>query len=356
MKILLFLLLIGSIAQAHQIEMVKVAELNPTEPYAPQVFHQGHLWLGRVDYSSGKNKYRLEVRTADGEKIVQSAPISHSLEHLYIFDENRILGTGKTFTKEGWVTYYSLAALNKGMVQVETHALPTQFMVQEFAGGPNRLFFNETGDRSVVQLDSSGAKLLPLVISGPGAMNLIGNSLFVLERRSFNLGDEDIVKVDLQTMKAKRVFNDERAGIVSMLPLKGRETLAATEIVGQRILFIDTRDNRLEEVIPLKGTHPRALAQWGNCLLVGSESPLRLTMIDINHPKARPVAQFDLENYSADLPNIMKLSVNPETASIFLRSTGLEGNNPSDKNSVYRFNNSSWIPACDDHSRNTVKH
>jgi hypothetical protein len=356
MKKLLFWLLVGCIAQAHQIEMLKVAELNPTEAYAPQVFHQGHLWLGKLDYSSGKNKYHLEVRTGDGERVVNSHPVKHSLEHLYVFDENHILATGKSYTEAGWVTYYSLASLNKGKIQLETHALPSQFMVQEFAGGPERLFFNETGDRSVVQLDASGAQLLPLVISGPGAMNVIGNSLFVLERRSFKLGDEDIVKVDLQTMKVKRVFNDERAGIVSMLPLKGRETLAATEVLGQRILFIDTRDNRLEEVIPLKGTHPRTLAQWGNCLVVGSEAPLRLTVIDINHPKNRPVAQFDLEKYSSDLPSIRNLSVNPETASLFLRSTGFVDESPSAKNSVYRFSHSSWLPACDDHSGNTLSH
>ncbi|NBX92255.1 MAG: hypothetical protein EB078_04945 [Proteobacteria bacterium] len=347
MKKFFFALILSFFAGAHQIEMLKIAELNPSEGYAPMLFHQGYLWLGQLDYSSGKNKYSLEVRTPDGERVLKSHSVPHSVQSLYVFDDHRVLMTGKSFTGEGWRTYYSLASFSKNQIHLETHPIPLQYQIEEFAGSPERLFFNEVGDRSIVEINTKGAQLLPLLISAPGKMTLIGDSLFVLERRSFKLGDEDIVKVNLNTHETTRVFNDGRAGIVSILPLNQGELLATTELLGQRVLFIDTRLNRLEEVIPVKGTYPRSLVQWGHCLVVGSEEPLKLTVIDIDHPKSRPVAQFDLSVYASELPNMMSLTVNPETASIFMRSAGLVGNGTEGKHSVYRFNNSSWIPACE---------
>jgi hypothetical protein len=345
MKLILALVLSLS-AQAHQRFMTKIEALNTTEAYAPMVFHNHFLWLGRVDYSGRKNVHRIEVRTADGETLLSSHLVPHSVERLYPFDKESILIMGKAFTSEGWVTYYSVVRSCCGAMAVETHPIPTAFQVEEFAGTPEKLFFNEVGERSVVAKTEGDIKLLPIQVSGPGQMHLVGDSLWILERRSFFLGDENIARLNLKTLKLERVFSKERNGLVGLFALQDGSALAVTEINEEKVILIDSQDPSQQTIIPLPGTHPRSLAQWGHCLVVGSEEPNRLTMIKLGDAKPKVVSQFNLEQHVSDLPRLSKISIDPETGNIFLRSSTVPEPGFDSQNSVYRFSDSQWIPEC----------
>ena len=325
----------------------KVTSLTPVEPYSAQVFHNGNLWLGRVNPSTSRNRYSIEVWDRKGERLLTSKAISHSIQFLFVFDRTRVLFTGKRFTtEEGWVTDYSLASFINDNLQVSTYELPSHFQVEEFTGGPEKLFFNMVSDRTLVEVTSSGAHPLPLLISGPGMMTQIGDSLFVLERRSYGMGDEDIVRVDLKTLKMDRTFSANRAGITHILSLHGRELLAASEALAQQILFIDPSTNTLKWTIPTAGTHPQSLAQFGHCLVVGSSEPVRLTLIDLATEVPSVVDQVDLESHSLELPNIASLHADPETGQFFLRSTGLNNFVPGMTSSIFSFFNPDWKLKC----------
>lgn len=347
MKIIFALVLWGAVsAFSHQAVMTKIESLNETEAYAPMIFHNHFLWLGRVDYSKRKNVHRIEVRTPDGEMLLSSHIIPHSVERLYPFDQDAILIMGKSFTASGWITYYSIVRSCCGAMAVETHPIPLKFQVEEFAGNSEVLYFNETGDRGIVAQSSSGTTLLPFLVSGPGQMQLLGDSLWVLERQSFYLGDENIARINLKTMKADRVFPTLRKGLVSILALKDGSALATAEHLEENVILIDAKDPAQQTLIPLQGTHPRSLAQWGRCLLVASEYPNRLTMINLGTKKPEIVFEFNLEPYAADLPNLKKMSVDPGTGNVFLRSAVIPEPGTSNRNSVYRFTHSSWINDC----------
>ena len=331
---------------AHPSVMTKIDTLNSTEAYAPMVFHNHLLWLGRGDYSQRKTVYRIEVRSSDGETLLSSHLVPHSVERLYPFDKDSIIMMGKSFTSEGWITYYSIVRACCGAMAVETHPLPTSFQVEEFAGTPDRLFFNEVGERSVVAKTAESTKLLPVEISGPGQMHLVGDFLWILERRSFFLGDENIARINLKTLEVDRVFSQLRNGLVGLLALKDGSTLAATELNDQNVILIDSQDLSRQTIIPLQGTHPRSMAEWGKCLIVGSEQPNRLTIIRLGETKPRTVFEFNLEAYATDLPRLNKITVDPETGNIFLRSSVAPETELDPRNSVYRFSNSQWLSDC----------
>ncbi|NBX77318.1 MAG: hypothetical protein EBQ92_12250 [Proteobacteria bacterium] len=299
-----------------------------------------------MDYSGRKNVHRIEVRTSDGETILSTHLVPHSVERLYPFDRESILIMGKAFTSEGWVTYYSIVRSCCGAMAVETHPIPTLYQVEEFAGTPENLFFNETGERSVVAKTGGTTKLLPIEVSGPGQMQLVGDHLWILERQSFYLGDENIVRLNLKTLRAERVFPQLRNGLVSILALADGSAIAATELRAQKVVFIDSQDPTRQTSIKLSGTHPRSLTQWGKCLLVGSEEPNRITVINLQEKKPSIVFEFDLEQYTFDLPRLNKITVDSDTGNIFLRSSVVQEAESDSRNSVYRFSNSQWLSEC----------
>ena len=350
MKLLLFVFISFS-ALAHQSVMTQIDTLNSSEPYAPMIFHSGFLWLGRADHSEAKTRHRIDVRSGDGEILLGSHPIPHSVERLYPFDEKNILIAGKAYTEpEGWVTYYSLVSACCGAISVKTEALPIQYQVEEFAKAANRLFFSEVGDRALIEKTTKGTSAWNLEISGPGKMQVVGNSLFVLERHTIYLGDENIVRLDLSSMKPERIFPELRNGITQLLALNDGKTLAFNELKSKQVLLLNTDNPSLEpQAVKIANSYPRALGQWRNCLLVASEDNHQLSFIALNQKTPIVLGEVSLEGYKDALPNIRNLAVNPETGAIFLRSSRvLRPWEPQDgKNSVYRFTHSFWTSQCE---------
>lgn len=349
---LLLLVFISFSALAHQSVMTKIEDLNSVEPYAPMVFHSGFLWLGRADYSEPKTRHRIDVRSGDGETLLGSHPIPHSVERLYPFDEKNILVAGKAYTDpEGWVTYYSLVSACCGAISVKTEALPSKYQVEEFAKFSNRLFFTEVGDRAVIEKTEKGTTPWQLEISGPGKMQVLGNDLYVLERNTIYLGDENIVRLNLSTMKPERIFSNLRNGITQLLALSDGKTLALNELKSQQVLLVDsTNPFQKPRSVSLSDSSPRALGQWLNCLIVASEDSHKLSFVDLRSHTPTVLGEVSLEGYQEELPNLRGLTVNPETGAVFLRSSrlprpweSLEGK----KNSVYRFTHSFWTSQCE---------
>lgn len=338
-------------AMSHQLVMKKIETLNETEPYAPLIFHQKMLWVGRADVSTRKSRHRIEVRSSDGEKVLSSKEVSHSVERLYSFDDQHILITGKAFTQQGWRTYYSLARFSEKEIFLQTHALPETFQVEEFAGGPGVLFFNETGDRSIVQQTSTSTELLPLEISGPGKLIHHLNTLWVLERKSFYLGDENLVMVDLNGLKTKRVFKEPLAGLTHIFMLHDKSAIASTEYNAERIHLVDTTNPSRQASVVIPGTHPRALAQWGSCLIVASENPLRVSIVQLKQNTPSIIHEQNLEPYAEELPRLSTVTVDPESAAVFLRSASVAEIGSTTQNSIYRYTSSYWIPECSDKMR-----
>lgn len=347
---LLIIFFISISALAHQSVMTKIETLNVTEAYAPMVFHAGFLWLGRADHSQKKARYRIDIRTPDGETLLGTQSIPHSVERLYPFDQKSIVIMGKSFeSSSGWHTFYSIVSACCGPITVKTNPLPAQYQVEEFAQVSNRVFFTEVGDRALIEANKNGIQAWNLQISGPGKMQSFGNSLFVLERNSFYLGDENIVRVNLSDMTVHRLFPQTKNGITALLALSDGKTLAFNEVRSQSVFLMNVeKPSEAPQVISVKGSYPRALGQWKNCLVIASENPHKISFVDLRKTP-RVLGEEDLNAYQADLPNIRNLTINPETAAVFLRSASVPemGSDREEQNSVYRFTSSFWTSQCE---------
>jgi len=332
---------------ASEPRLEKLVSLNRAEGYTPQVFHDGYLWLGRWRTGDdGTDHHFLEIRDQAGANLLHSVEPRHSVQYLFPFDKKRILFTGKRFTAKGWRSYFTIASFENKKIKTETHQLPEQFQVEEFTGDPEKLFFNLVSDRTLIEVNPKSIRQLPLTIFGPGMMTKIADSLFVLERRSRLPGDEDVLRVNLTNLKVDRVFSANRNGLLSLIALNDRKTLATSESLSHQVLLIDSQTNKLKGTITIPGSNPDSLAQLGDCLVVGSYAPPSLTLIDLKSSPPQLIDRVSFEGQTEDLPNVKKISVNPSKGFLFLRSIGFLQDDPKTTNSVYRYFNPRWLEKC----------
>ena len=309
-----------------------VALLDLGEVYRGQVFHDGHLWEGHS--TGGVASYRLDVHSADGTRILDSFRVPHTLEFLYPYAPQTILAVGKHFTDHcGWLTYYSIARVRYGRLQVKTKALPMALQVEQFGGRAGHMYFNETGSRKVFRWTRWGARPIAQDIHLPGTILPFKRFVFVLERNRIIPGAENIVKIDLATQRIDRTFTQTRNKLSTMIDLQGFPWIAAVESWADQILLVDKERNTLAAVLSAPGT-PIDAVQVGVHLLVVSRAPKRLRFFDLAAPGMPQVAEWDLSALGDDFANLTTMHVDPLSGNVFLRSPfhpRVDGNTPAVK-------------------------
>jgi hypothetical protein len=309
-----------------------VAILDQGEVYRGQVFHDGHLWEGHS--TGGVASYRLDVHGADGEQILASARVPHTLEFLYPFGPHTILAVGKHFTDHcGWLTYYTIARFRYGRLRVKTRSLPMVVQIEQFGGRAGLMYFNETGNRKVFRWTRWGARPLAPDIHLPGVILPFEKFVFVLERNRISPGDENIVKIDLATQRIDRTFTQTRNKLSTMIDLRGFPWIAAVETWADQILLVDKESNTLAAVLPAPGA-PIDAVQVGGHLLVVSREPKRLRFFDLAAPGIPMIADWDLSALGDDFANLTTMHVDPHSGNVFLRSPfhpRVDGNTPAVK-------------------------
>lgn len=295
-----------------------VAALGRCEVYRGQVFHAGHLWEG---HSHGRcEEYRLDVHDADGMRVVASASVPHTLEHLYPFGPDAILVVGKHHTgRRGWRTYHSVARLRGGRLTVRTRTMPAHLQVEQFGGRPGEMYFNETGSRRVFRWDGLRAVPFEHDILMPGTILALPGCLFVLERTRIFPGVENVVRIDLTSGGIARTFPSPRRGLARLVDLEGFRWIAAVECWADQVLLIDKWTNALAAVLPAAGS-PVDAAQVGHHLLVVSRDSLRLRFFNLAAVGVPLVADWDLAAVGDDFTNLTTMHADPATGNVFLRS------------------------------------
>ena len=304
-----------SIADRH---IRTVAVLDRCEVYRGQVFHDGHLWEG---HSTGDvARYRLDVHTADGSRVLASVAVPHTLEFLYPFGPRSILVVGKHFVRgRGWRTYHSIAGFNAGALRVTTHTMPAHLQIEQFAGRPGLMFFNEPGTRRVFRWTGSRAVPFEHDIRLPGTMLVVPGSLFVHERNRITRGAENVVRIDLADGTLQRTFQQPRGMLSALVALDGYPWIAAVEPEADQVLLIDTRSNALTMTIRVPCA-PVDAVQLGRRLIVVGREPKRLMAFDLATRGVPCVADVDLAAIDAEFTIGTVAHVDPRTGNLFLRS------------------------------------
>lgn len=313
-----------------------ITRVSKNDVYEGHLFHAGLLWVGMVS-ESGSAPYSVDVYANGGESKVASLLIPHSVASITAYDDDSVVVIGRS-SSSGWRTHYTVITKTGSTFKVKTIDLPVQYMVSEFAGASGHMFFSEVGDANILNLNLANNSIqpLPFEISGPGRLELDGNSLFVLENRNIGHGDENIIKVNLLDNTHKRTFTDfHRNGLINIKVMKGTNYLAATELSANKVLLIERTKNALAHEIEIKGG-PRGISQLGHCLVVSTEDEQGLVFIDLSMHEPEMIDRWDLTEADPRFKKARSVSVDETTGQIFLRSTYFCGSCDDTQSSVVR--------------------
>lgn len=294
-----------------------LTDLDFVEPNEAHLFHDDHLWVGK-SRTTEDGHHRMEVYSSEGS-LVSTIELPHSPRGVYPLSDAQVVVTGRTHWP--WKTHYTVVTRYGHDFVTHTTTLPEEYQADEFVGDIHRMFFTEPGEAKVFQQNGNDYRFLSPVISGPGKMLLLGDSLFVIERRDASLGDENLVKIDLKTETADKTFKDYlRNGLSNIISLPQRGRIAAAETVADQVLLIDVASNKLVETLAVHG-RPRGLATLGNCLVVSSEETRRVRFFDLGTAEAKLIDEWDLSVVGNKLRKARSLAVDPNSGRVYVRST-----------------------------------
>ncbi len=77
----------------------------------------------------------------------------------------------------------------------------------------------------------------------------------------------------------------------------------------------------MTHTLAIAGGSPRALLNYGRCLLVGSQESRIVTVYDLGGTQPEVIDAWDLSTVGSKFKKIRALSVNPETGTVFARSS-----------------------------------
>ncbi len=318
-KFFLVLFLSATAFAAPGIKVRSLVPLEDSDPYEGHLFHENTLWVGRNRGPQAVNLYRVEAYSADGTKLLGTAKLTHTINQLAPLGKKAV-AVGKAYQDQGgWFTYYTTLEMKNGKLVSKTATLPDGIQTEYFAGREGALFFNEAGSRAVYRLGGFGAKALPFEISGPGKMALAGDSLFIVERKSFYQGDENLVRFDLKTNTGERLFAGNRNMLSNLAVLSGTKQVAVTETGADRVHVFDAATGKARHEITV-ADGPAAVAGLGKCVLTLSYFAKTLHVHDVSGATAVAVDTWDLSELGEDVKNLRVMDVDPATGRVFLRA------------------------------------
>lgn len=313
-----------------------LAEISKNEVTEGHLFHAGLLWEGAASESGGA-PYFLSVYGNGGTTKLTAITLPHSVMSINAYGPNSVVVIGRS-TLPTWRTHYSVVTKTGTEFKVKTVNLPEEYMVSDFVGNSSKMFFSEVGEASVLSLNpvTGSVRPLPMRISGPGHLELDGNSLFAIENRNMNWGDENILKINLLDNTFTRTFpTSVRNGLANIKIMKGTNYLAATEMLADKVLLINKTTNELAHEISLFGK-ARGISQLGHCLVVATEETQGVAFIDLNDAEPKVIDHWDLSAADSRFKKARGISVDEATGQIFLRSTYFCGSCSVTQSSVVR--------------------
>jgi hypothetical protein len=304
---------------AAELHIGLVTELNRSEPYEGHLFHDSRLWVTK-SRATDIETHRIDVYDATGAKLLTTVNLTHYAGFIYPFGPNAVVVVGKS--SDPWKSKYTVISHQGETYSARVTTLPEEYQVEQFAGTPSQMFFTEPGSRAVYAFSPATTALKPIggEISGPGQIELDGRSLWVIERKSFQMGDEDLVRVDTSTGAATRVFNEMRNGITAIHVAARSPWVAVAETLADQIVFVDKTTAAPAFTVPVAGS-PRGMTQLGGCLLVTSEDSKTVTFVSLWGDEPAVLDTWDVSAAGDRLKKPRKIAVNPVSGRIFLRST-----------------------------------
>ena len=205
------------------------------------------------------------LNTADFSTLA-TIDLPHTAQEIHALTPTSVLVLGKS--ADPWTGKYSQISWASGHFVVSTHIFADYLIPESFGGSPQNMIFAEPGSRGIYRLGSS-RRLIQLQgeVSGPGAIALAGNTIWVLSRGSlFDLGDERIstALTTSPSIAYANISSDYTRGMVDLKTSGDGRFVIAANATSQKLLVFDGRTQQLVSELSLDH-FPETTAVFGSC-------------------------------------------------------------------------------------------
>jgi hypothetical protein len=286
-------------------------------------FQNGYLFLGKSKMSDAE-EWRVEIYDRS-DKLVKVVGFPHSVRGIHNGPDGvYVVGVSQ---ENGPRTHISRLSWDGSKATVKTWNVPVEYFAHKIVVGGNRIFLNEPGSQAIYQLElsstSSGMKVKN-VASGieAAAFGVVANEkyLFVVEGRSYSLGDENVVRVRLSDGKVDRLFKDVPGrGVISIAYVDGANLLAVVEQHNNQVKLFDADTLELRSDIPVEGA--LSAVSFKGCLFTSVNEAKAVSLIKISKDQSfEKISTWDLSPFGDVLKRLSNLALDPELGSVYVRS------------------------------------
>lgn len=312
-----------------------VTLLDKGEPNDAMTAHAGYLWVGksRLDFAS---HYTIEAYDAQ-DNLAATAMLPHSATFAYPYGERSILvfGTGQSPN----LTQYSIVEMRGGALDVRTIRIPMEAWGNLWVGTVDgREYFTDMGgngndaardrdptlpSQTVFSMARGRARYLSSRLTMPLDGVAVGGHLYVAHGQAIGDPRTNLVKINPVDGRVTPLFPSYRAGLAKVLRLEGLPLVAVSESQAGKVLLVDVRTDRLVAEVDGLGA-PRALAQFGHCVLAGDPWSNTIGVVDVSAlatgGSAEVVASLPVGLPSHEFRMLRGLAVDAARGKIYARS------------------------------------
>ena len=303
------------LTRAAQVQLV--TELDKDEFHEALLFHAGVLWVGDDPIVGNTTTHVVEIFDVNGNPLTKIS-LDFPVEHIYAYGSNSALVIGTVVYPTQ--TSYAILSYSGGSLSGETYQIPSDITLEHLAIGSGTIFASTIGDDLLATVDGNQAnELSSPQISGPGRMVLDGGSLWVIEAHSVFGGQDNLVKIDVNSLAPTRTFSTLRNGITHLAALSADGLIATPESGTSQLLLVDEASNQLKSSVAINGD-PVGVTTLGHCAVVSSDDIKHLSFVDVRGDKPSVVAEWDISSAGDRLKQPRAMAIDPATQTVFVRS------------------------------------
>ena len=326
---------------ATEVESKKVTQLHVIEAFNGHRFHNGYLWTGRR--ASSSKGHQLEIYSKDGSAKLGAITLKHNVSLIEPY-KSGVIVVGLAFDN-GYASYYTVVSLNGNKVSSKSYKIRNQQLVDYLAIVGNDLYFTDIGARRVLKTrvgSTNVSRVVATGISNPGPLVYQNGSLYILERRGLEKGDESLTRVNLKTGKLTRVSGDKfgRPGASEIVAFDNKNLVAVTERTGEQIAFFNTKSQKYVAEVAVHA-EVTGISKYKNCVVGIDAFSKQLVFVDTRDFSLVDSWNIEVTEFGEqELPH--NITVNEKDGIFFTRSSVPHMFAPPElqPNYVYAFNGS----------------
>jgi hypothetical protein len=322
----------AAISQTALSETETVAVLDRAEPFEANVFHSGHLWVGksRKDFNSD---YSVEIYASG--VLEGKVTFPHSATFMYPYGANSVIVVGTGYSPN--LTHYSIIEKSGTNFSVKTKQIPMQAWARQWIGNHNgKEFFTDPGgnqndparddDFSLASQtffsmsSSSSPRYLPTRLRLPTYGIKLGSMFYVLNAESIGSPQSNLHRLDPATNSITKVFPSFRNALATVSNIPGTNLITLVERGANQFLIVDATTGSIVSTTVI-AEDSKSHAIMGKCAVIASRTDRSVQFLDISNT----AAPKQVMNLAIDLPPgefrfLDKIDVDPVSFQVFARS------------------------------------